>query len=189
MLAHMSVYPATFCAIDWLSHNLEAVEESSYHFYRRIRSLTKVVDDAERGETSRMVAEAVIRKYNERSGTCLSYDEVRTRTSDLFLLADYGEWVCYTDNPEALLKGEGDTLEEIVKKSGQSLDWAVLYQPDGDFIAVIKSPHVGGRREQLEELEDVVAIGMQKGELPAFLLPPSIEGSIKQDLDHALSPR
>ncbi len=180
-----SLYPVTDSVVDWLSHTLEAVDEGAFLHFSRIRKVTRKVDKAERGSLiHRLQARSHLREYNEQNLSNVQWDEVVHRCKN-FIPAFQGEWVVFTDRSQVFIDvedyPEDTTIEDLLTDSTVDIEWAVLWDPMESVIVVYRSPKLGFKRDLHRDIP--MACGMTRGDSLAFMLPDTIEGAIKQDLE------
>tara|TARA_Y100000034_G_scaffold131392_1_gene192013 strand:- start:530 stop:1129 length:600 start_codon:yes stop_codon:yes gene_type:complete len=166
--------------VSWFSNRLLPVEQGEFTHWRSIYNLLHVVQSAEQGEVHKYVAEELIARHNEMSGTKVCYEEVRDLDST-YVFAGAGEWVVYTDNRERLIMGDHDDPEDAFYQAADDVLWVVVWMPDTDIAVVYRSPWTGKR--QIQSDKHYLSLGMERGHTPSYTLPPEVEGSIVQDLN------
>jgi hypothetical protein len=168
------MYPTSPELIEWLNQTLLPIEASVFHYFRGIVHLVRIVDDVEAGLTLKYNAFAAIRDWNEKEGTSLSYEEIRDRSST-YIFSDIGEWVVYTDTPDAILSGQWDDPSEALQNADPGVTWICLWETQKNRILVVRSPHVEGR-----EWDDDIGHcrGISCGNDAAYVFPPSIQAAI-----------
>lgn len=184
-----TVYPVTANVVDWMSHTLNPLHQSTFTYYRSMRRLLTIVDLCEAGGTTRRVADGVIKRYNrvhraELCGREISYEEVRDRCSKYLFLEAGEKWEAYSDNPARLISGQYDNPEESFYLAAEDVNWALMWLTSEDTLIVYRSPHVGYRRQSqysAEVIDVPLCDGLSGGDKSSFTLPPGIEGAIRQD--------
>jgi hypothetical protein len=177
-LPNISEYPTTPALLDWLSHHLLPIEESEFHHWRGIKALVEVVHSAveSRAVWEERAAKSAVEQYNKREGTQIKFEEVRD-LDHTYIPCGAGEWVVWTDNQVLLLRGDYDEPYEAFFYASEGVNWVVVLTPESSAL-VFKSPHTAGRGEATGERAD----GLNRGDVYAYILPPEIEASIKQDI-------
>ena len=158
-MSGMTTYDVAPEILEWLNHNLSPLEGSVFRHYRGIINLVRVVDAAERGDSSMFMALAAIRSYNEDYGTSITYDEIKERSST-YVFSEIGDWVAYTESQEAsnaIVTGEDDDPLEALTNADPDILWIVLWLPKNEEIIVLRSPYE------------------QNGH---YTLPPEVEASV-----------
>ena len=175
------MYPNTPALIDWLSHTLLPIEQSEFHHWRGIKTLVKTVHASNRGDVPCYAAMNAVEQYNEQNGTLITYEEV-SALDHTHIPCGVGEWAVWTDNQTSLLCGDYDDPWEAFSYANEDVGWVVVQLPSEPFVIVFRSPYTGRR---LEDDEGTIN-GLEFGEELAYILPPEIEASLKQDLDPSM---
>lgn len=194
-----AVYPVTPALVDWL-HNaeLQPVEQCVFQYYRKVLPLQDLVQAVERGESPKYVALAALREYNDQGlaeseadreagriniFSPVTYEDLAQGNAS-WLFSDAGAWVIYTDHPGGILYGDHDDPEAAMTYAERDVEWIILWMPREEYAVVYRSPHTG-RRSRLRETEndqsyesDLYAVGTVRGGVPAYVLPPEIEGAL-----------
>lgn len=185
----VSVYPCTPSAFDWLAHTLWPVERKTFEHFQRARTLLDRTTDYESGTISEFVLESALRAYNTRNGTKWRKEDLLLLNSD-HIWADACDWVLWTDRQESIIRAAYPNIEEAAYGAPEGVRWAVLFLPRENTLTVYRSPVVAYREElpQPDPREAVTFLPATKGMVPgpreAFVLPPGIEGVIRQDQVH-----
>ena len=129
----------------------------------------------------RYAANSAVQQYNEEHNTVVTYEEVST-LAHTHIPCGAGEWVVFTDNQEGLLCGDYDDPYEAFSYARDDVGWIIVLLPDEPTVIVFKSPYKADR----QETEEGTINGLENGEVMAYILPPEIEASLKQDLDPSM---
>jgi len=151
------------------------IEESEFRHWRGIKALVDIVHDSERGVVPHYAAMSAIAQYNRKKGTLVTFEEVRD-LDHTYIPCGAGEWVVWTDHQEGLLRGDYDDPYEAFTYANESVEWIIVLLPDSSVL-VFRSPHAAGR-----EMNKETANGLNRGDTTAYILPPEIEASVKQDI-------
>jgi hypothetical protein len=185
-LTCVSVYPCTPGVFDWLAHTLWPVDKKVFEHFQDARTLLNRVEEYESGNISEFVLAAAMRAYNTQNGTDWKREDLLLLNSDQ-IWADACDWVLWTDQQEAIIKAAYPNIEDAAYGAPENVKWAILFLPRENIITVYRSPRVADREafEQPRFDEAVTALPATKGLIPgphqAFVLPPGIEGLIRQD--------
>lgn len=131
--------------------------------------------DSELGKVPTYAAYAAIEQYNRRENTLITFEEVRD-LDHTYIPCGAGEWVVWTDNQMLLLRGDYDEPYEAFSYAADGVGWAIALTTESTAL-VFRSPHIANR-----EITNGTADGLTRGDAAAYILPPEIEASIKQDL-------
>lgn len=182
----VSVYPCTDGVLEWMAETLQAVDRKVFEHFQRLKPVLLKADRNERGEISDFVFEAALRAFNERHRTQVTRTDLTCLNADHIML-DAGDWVVFTDDPEAIIRSDQPNIELAAYGAPTEVRWALLYLPKESTVTVYRSPRVELRefwaQEGLAEALTYLpaAKGQVRGQYPAWVLPPGIEGLIKQE--------
>lgn len=188
-----TVYPITPSLVEWLSENFLPVEKSTFEYWRRALPLVRVVNDTVHSHTPKYIALSAIEQHNELNNESLTYEEILGVSSD-FIFSDFGEWTCFIEDQQVLLCGQHDNCFDAFDFT-ENVDWLLVWWPLQDSLIVHRSPYIRQRNilvpEGMSEGGNGAPIcdGLDfKGDpnhresmLESFVLPPDVEGSIRQD--------
>jgi hypothetical protein len=180
MRVNRTVYPITQSLVTWLNETLCPIEKGAFEHWRQLLPLVRICDDAMDGTVPKYAAISAIRQYNDSQGTTFTLEEIIGRLDYSF--SGTGEWAAYVnlDDQEKLLFGEHDEAFVAFEKAPEDVQWIVVWLPEEGSAVVFRSPYIC-RREIFDE-EGVLCDGLTLTGQLAYTLPPSIEGSIQQDL-------
>jgi hypothetical protein len=177
-----TIYPVTRSVVEWLNHTLFPIEQGTFKYWRSILPLVRICDDTLKGKVPKWAALDAVNQYNALHDTSLTYEEIIGRQD--YSMSDIGEWAAYCrlEDQEALLFGECDDVIETFREAEPTIPWIVMWFTIDDSVIVFRSPHVEWREQVGFHNNFEVCDGMAHGDLPSYVLPPDIEGSIRQDL-------
>ena len=182
----VGVYPCPEGVLDWLVHTLWPVDQKSFEHFQRLKPVLDKADRNERGDLGDFVFEAALRAFNDRHHTRVTKTELLCLSTD-YVMADAGDWVVWTDKPDALLRADSDNIETAAYGAPEDVRWAMLYLPREQTLTVYRSPYVDGREFWAQEgcestLTNLPAAkGRVRGKFETWVLPPPIEGLITQE--------
>lgn len=171
------IYEVTDALVDWMSETLLPVEESTFVHFRQIYKLVELVQAAESGRVPRFAALSAIRDHNSEAGTSINYDEIKNLDST-YILSDYGQWVAFTDQPNAIILGEHDQAEDALEYAPDTVEIIVVWDTSEDQVIVYRSPYVANREPAEIGAELGYSKGWVKGNEPTYVLPPEIEAAL-----------
>lgn len=171
-------YQVTDALVDWMSENLLPVQQATFLYYREIFRLVEIVQAAEKGRVPKFAAQSAIRAHNQDHNSALTYENVRD-LEDGFLFSDAGEWVAFTDNPNAIICGKYDEAEAALSDPPEDVSIVIVWDPSQEEAYIYRSPYIAGRSSAgTNEYGDEFAHGESRGDTPTFVLPPEIEASL-----------
>lgn len=171
------IYPITDALVEWASHNLMAVEESTFHYFRGIIQLVRLVDAAEEGRIHKFAALSAIRDYNRRNNTDITYEKILERDTT-YIPAEVGEWLAYVDDERPIVFGPHDDAESALSNTPDSVSIVLVWDPSYNHICVYKSPRVAPRAPIEEGAYAVFADGEVSGSVQTYVLPAEVEASL-----------
>lgn len=188
MIIHRTAYPACEITVEWLSEHFVPIEENMFFYWKELKHLIRIVDEAERHPESmgrRLAARDAISQYNRRHDSQVEYADVRNR--DARCLYDCCTWMCFVksrEDQEMILRSRHKDPELAFYEADPSVKWVVILAEDE--ILVYRSPHTARRAAQEETLwmgEDCYCTGLRKGNELCYVLPAEEEAGILQELE------
>jgi len=171
------LYPPTDALVEWLSANMQLIQESTFKVYRQAFSLVRVVQAVEEGKLPKYAATSAIRDYNSEFHTSFTYLEIRDLDST-FIFSDVNEDVVFTDRPFDIICGDFDNLEEALTYAPESVTFILLWSVETECLFVYRSPFIRGRKEEWATEDKAIAWGEEKGSRETYVLPPEVEASL-----------
>lgn len=172
-----AVYEVTKPLIDWMTNELESIEQSTFVHFRESYQLINIVTAAENGRIPKFAALSAIRQHNELNGSDLTYEAILNLDAT-YVFSDFGEWVVFTDDPRAIICGEYDEAEDACSNTPDHVAFVLVWDTLSDEVIVYKSPWTGKRASTLG---GNFSIGTQPGDLLSYVLPPNVEASLYEN--------
>lgn len=183
---NIGLYPAGKTVLDYLSHQYDALNASTYMFWYDRSPIVALARAYQRGECTRRSAEKILRSYEDGEYSAFSLDEILS-LADLGVFSDCDDWLVFSDNFQELILEDwaNDATSNLFLPGSRSITFLAFFQPSKHLVVVTKSPWVETRAQEppWDESQELprYSDAMVPGHALTFVLPGEIEAAIKQE--------